>query len=66
MGDFIKKRDPFFKKEQLIDFESCKSLQDCIAWHMKHTPWFSDTINNLLGKEDWARKEEIAQQKEKS
>jgi hypothetical protein len=33
---------------------------------MKHTPWFSDYINNLLGKEDWERKEEIARQKEKS
>lgn len=55
MGDFIKKRQPFFKKDELIDFNKCKSEEDYIAWHMKHTPWFNDSINTILGKEDWER-----------
>jgi hypothetical protein len=58
MVDFIKKRKNFFSKDELVEFEKVKSLMECVAWHMRFTPWFNDEVNVLLAKEDWARKEE--------
>lgn len=56
MSEFIKKRDPFFKKEQLEEFNACETLQQYVSWHMRHTPWFDDSVNYILGKEDWEKK----------
>ena len=64
MVDFIKKRKNFFSKEELAEFNKVKSLMECVAWHMRFTPWFNDEVNVLLAKEDWATKEEMEKKKE--
>lgn len=61
---FIKKRSAFFTHDELVEFNKIKSLMECIAWHMKYTPWFNEEINLILAKEDWGRKEEINKQKD--
>ena len=63
MVDFIKKRKNFFSKDELVEFEKVKSLMECVAWHMRFTPWFNDEVNVLLAKEDWAKKEESQKEK---
>ena len=48
----------------LLEYQSIKSEEEAIIWHLKYTPWFSKDINVLLGKDEWLRIEEAKKNKE--